>query len=171
MTSGITSALTPALSPGRGRIIRRVLSHALCRVVVRLTANDTKSVTAMSIEKLSGNVTVRSLSLGERAGVRASVNAHSIENVKEPKNPQPRLVPQLPGAATCRAEATRRRERSGDGSTNNPQPSLTLNQQLHPECLRGSTIKNMFNFEKLEVWQEAINFADTVYGFFDLFRG
>src|ERR1035437_10854283 len=31
-------------------------------------------------------------------------------------------------------------------STNNSQP-----------------INNMFNFEKLEVWQEAINFADTVY--------
>ena len=26
-----------------------------------------------------------------------------------------------------------------------------------------STIKNMFNFEKLEVRQEAINFADSVY--------
>jgi hypothetical protein len=81
----MTSALTPALSPRRGRIIRRVLSQAMCRVVVRLTANDTKSVMAMRIEKLSGNVTVRSLSPGERAGVRASVNAHSIENVEEPK--------------------------------------------------------------------------------------
>jgi four helix bundle protein len=38
--------------------------------------------------------------------------------------------------------------------TLNPQPT-TLNQQ--------PTNKNMFNFEKLEVWQEAINFADTVY--------
>jgi hypothetical protein len=70
----MTSALTPALSPRRGRIIRRVLSKAMCRVIVRLTANDTKSVTAMRIEKWSGNVTVRSLSPGERAGVRASVN-------------------------------------------------------------------------------------------------
>jgi hypothetical protein len=34
----------------------------------------------MRIEKWSGNVTVRSLSPGERAGVRASVNIHSIEN-------------------------------------------------------------------------------------------
>ena len=81
----MTSALTPALSPRRGRITRRVLNHALYRVVVRLTANDTESVTAMRIEKWSGNVTVRSLSPGERAGVRASVNAHSIENVEEPK--------------------------------------------------------------------------------------
>ena len=81
----MTSALTPALSPRRGGIVRRVLSNALSRVVVRLTANDTKSVTAMRIEKWSGNVTVRSLSPGERAGVRASVNTHSIENVEEPK--------------------------------------------------------------------------------------
>jgi len=80
----MTSALTPALSPRRGRIIRRDLSQAICRVVVRLITNDTKSVTAMRIEKLSGNVTVRSLSPGERAGVRASVNTHSIENVEEP---------------------------------------------------------------------------------------
>jgi hypothetical protein len=81
----MTSALTPALSPRRGRMVRRVLSRAMYRVVVRLTANDTESVTAMRIEKWSGNVTVRSLSPGERAGVRASVNAHSIENVEEPK--------------------------------------------------------------------------------------
>jgi hypothetical protein len=47
----MTSALTPALSPGRGRIIHRVLSHALFWVAVRLTANDTESVTAMEIEK------------------------------------------------------------------------------------------------------------------------
>jgi len=103
MERPFTFALTPALSPPsslrfdaiapkpkakadrRGRIIRRVLSHAMCRVVVRLTANDTESVMAMRIEKLSGNVTVRSLSPGERAGVRASVNTHSIENVEEPK--------------------------------------------------------------------------------------
>ena len=103
MKSEMTSALTPALSPRRGRIIRRDLSQAMCRVVVRLITNDTKSVTAMRIEKLSGNVTVRSLSPsafafgfgaiaskrsedgGERAGVRASVNAHSTENIEEPK--------------------------------------------------------------------------------------
>ena len=29
--------------------------------------------------------------------------------------------------------------------------------------LNSQPIHNMFNFEKLEVWQEAINFADTVY--------
>jgi hypothetical protein len=107
----MTSALTPALSPPsslrfdaiapkpkakadrRGRMVRRVLSRAMYRVVVRLTANDTESVTAMRIEKWSGNVTVRSLSpvpirsrdFSPRAGVRASVNAHSIENVEEPK--------------------------------------------------------------------------------------
>ena len=85
MASGMTSALTPALSPRRGRIVRRVLSQAMCWVVVRLTANDTESVTAMRIEKWSGNVTARSLSPGKRAGVRASVNAHSIKNVEEPK--------------------------------------------------------------------------------------
>ena len=56
----------------------------MCRVVLRLTANDTESVTDMRIEKLSGNVTVRSLSPGERAGVRASVNTHPTENVEEP---------------------------------------------------------------------------------------
>jgi hypothetical protein len=38
----------------------------------------------MRIEKLSSNVTVLPLSPGERAGVRASVNAHSTENVEEP---------------------------------------------------------------------------------------
>jgi len=89
----MTSALTPALSPRRGRIVRRVLSRAMCRVVVRLTANGTESVTAMRIEKWSGNVTARSPSpvpirsrdFSPRAGVRASVNAHSIENVEEPK--------------------------------------------------------------------------------------
>jgi hypothetical protein len=43
-----------------------------------------ESVTTTRVEKLSGNVTVRTLSPGERAGVRASVNAHSIENVEEP---------------------------------------------------------------------------------------
>jgi hypothetical protein len=98
--ASLSSALTPALSPPsslrfdaiapkpkakadrRGRIIRRVLSQAMCRVVVHLTANDTESTTAMRIEKLSGNVTMRSLSPGERAGVRASVNAHSIENAE-----------------------------------------------------------------------------------------
>jgi hypothetical protein len=61
MTSGMTSAPTQALGlksrfrigTRRGRIIRRVLSQAMCRVVVRLTANDTESVTAMRIEKLS----------------------------------------------------------------------------------------------------------------------
>ena len=84
MKSVVTSALTPALSPRRGGIIRRVLSRATGWVTVRLTANDTESVMAMRIEKLSGNVTVRSLSPGERAGVRASVNTHSIENVEEP---------------------------------------------------------------------------------------
>ena len=56
----------------------------MCRVVVRLTANDTESVAAMGIEKWSVNVTVLSLSPGERAGVRASVNANSIENIEEP---------------------------------------------------------------------------------------
>jgi len=92
--SGIrfTLALTPALGlksrfrigTRRGRIIRRVLSHAICRIIVRPTANDTESVTAMTIEKWSGNVTMRSLFPGQRAGVRASVNAHSIANVREP---------------------------------------------------------------------------------------
>ena len=47
------SRVTSALTPGRGRIIRRVLSQAMCWVVVRLTANDTESVAAMRIEKLS----------------------------------------------------------------------------------------------------------------------
>ena len=74
---GPHGALRPL--PWGGRTIRRVLSQALCRAVVRLTANDTESVTAMGIEKWSGNVTARSLSPGERAGVRASVNIHSIE--------------------------------------------------------------------------------------------
>ena len=43
------------------------------------TADDTESVTAMRTEKLFGIVMMRSLSLGERVGVRASVNTHSIE--------------------------------------------------------------------------------------------
>jgi hypothetical protein len=74
MKSEMTSALTPALSPRRGRIIRRALSHAMCWVVVRLTANDTESVIAMRIEKLLGTVKMLTLSPGERGGVRASVN-------------------------------------------------------------------------------------------------
>jgi hypothetical protein len=37
----------------------------------------------MRIEKLSSTVTMRSLSPGERAGVRASVNTHPTENVNE----------------------------------------------------------------------------------------
>ena len=45
-----TSALTPALSPRRGRIVRRVLSHAnICQRVVPLTANDTEWEPAMKI--------------------------------------------------------------------------------------------------------------------------
>ena len=74
MKSVMTSALTPALSPRRGGIVRRALSHVTGRVVVRLTANDTKSVMAMRIEKFSSAVKVLTLSPGERAGVRASVN-------------------------------------------------------------------------------------------------
>jgi hypothetical protein len=50
MKSEMTSALTPALSPRRGRIIRCVLSHAMFRVVVCVTVNDTESGTAMEIE-------------------------------------------------------------------------------------------------------------------------
>jgi hypothetical protein len=54
----VTAALTPALSPRRGRIVRRVFSNATCWVVVRHTADETKSVTATRIEKLSSNMTV-----------------------------------------------------------------------------------------------------------------
>jgi hypothetical protein len=51
MKSEMMSALTPALSPQeRGNRSPR-MSHAMCRVVVRLTANDTESVTAMEIER------------------------------------------------------------------------------------------------------------------------
>jgi hypothetical protein len=75
---------TPALSPpsslrfdaiapkpkakadGRGGIVRRVLSNALSSVVVRLTSNGMESVTVTKFEKLSGNVTARSLSPGEK---------------------------------------------------------------------------------------------------------
>ena len=80
-----TSALTPALSPRRGGIVRRVLSDALSRVVVRFTSNDMESVTAARVGKSSSNVTVRSLSPGERVGVRASVNSNLTENVLGPK--------------------------------------------------------------------------------------
>ena len=48
-----------------------------------LFANDTESVTVTRIEKRSGDVTMPTLSPGERAGVRASVNSHSIENSEE----------------------------------------------------------------------------------------
>jgi hypothetical protein len=83
----MTSALTPALSPpsslrfdaiapkpkakadGRGGIVRRVLSNALSSVVVRLTSNGMESVTVTKFEKLSGNVTARSLSPGEKGRV------------------------------------------------------------------------------------------------------
>jgi hypothetical protein len=41
-------------------------------------------VTATRIEKLSGDVTRLTLSPGERAGVRASVNSYSTENSEEP---------------------------------------------------------------------------------------
>jgi hypothetical protein len=50
MQSETTSALTPALSPRRGGMVRRVLSHAIDRVILCLTANNTESVTAMKIE-------------------------------------------------------------------------------------------------------------------------
>ena len=91
MKSVVTSALTPALSPRRGRIVRRVLSRATGRVVVPLTADDTKSVTAPRIGKLSGVVTLLTLSpvpirnrdFSPRAGVRASVNGNSTENVEK----------------------------------------------------------------------------------------
>jgi hypothetical protein len=43
----------------------------------------TESVMAIRIEKLSGDRTVLSLSPGERAGVRASVNFHSTKNVEK----------------------------------------------------------------------------------------
>jgi hypothetical protein len=42
-------------------------------------------VTATRIEKLSGDVTRLTLSPGERAGVRASVNSYSTENSEEPR--------------------------------------------------------------------------------------
>jgi protein required for attachment to host cells len=54
--SVMTFALIPALSPRRGGNVRRVLSHAIGWVILRLTAKDTESVTAMRIEKLSSNV-------------------------------------------------------------------------------------------------------------------
>ncbi len=73
MELAFTLALTPALSPRRGRIIRRVLIHAIVCVILCLTANDTMSVTAMRIEKLPSTVTMPTLSPGERAGVRADV--------------------------------------------------------------------------------------------------
>ena len=81
----MTSALTPALSPRRGRIVRRASFRAPGRIV-RVTANDTESVMAMRIGKFSSAVTVLTLSPGERAGVRASVNTHSTENVEEPES-------------------------------------------------------------------------------------
>ena len=68
MKSVVTSALTPALSPRRGGIIRRVLSRATGWVTVRLTADDTKSVTVPRIEKLSGDVTLLTLSPGRELG-------------------------------------------------------------------------------------------------------
>jgi hypothetical protein len=68
MERPFTFALTPTLFPRRGRIIRRGLNQAMCWVVVRLTVNDTESVTAMKVEKLSGNVTMRSLSSGRGPG-------------------------------------------------------------------------------------------------------
>ena len=74
----MTSALTPALSPRRGRIIRRVLSHVMFWVAIRLTANDTESVTATRIEKLSSDVRYSpspptSLAEREKARLRVSV--------------------------------------------------------------------------------------------------
>jgi hypothetical protein len=77
MKSEMTSALALALSPKRGRIVRRVLSHAIDRVILCLTANDTESATAIRIKKLSSTAIMLTLSPGERAGVRASVNQSS----------------------------------------------------------------------------------------------
>jgi hypothetical protein len=50
------SALTPALSPRRGRIVRRVLNYATGQAIVYLTADDTKSVMAPGVGKLSSAV-------------------------------------------------------------------------------------------------------------------
>jgi hypothetical protein len=61
------------------------------RVIVRLTANDTESVIATRIEKLSSTVMMFTLSPGDpgfaearRAGVKASVNTNFTKNVEEP---------------------------------------------------------------------------------------
>jgi hypothetical protein len=65
---------------------RCVLSHVTGWGVVRLTANDTKLGTATRIVKLSSDMTILSLSPGEKAGVRASVNSNSTEDVEESIN-------------------------------------------------------------------------------------
>lgn len=64
--SGGTLSLTPALSPRRGRIVRRLTR---CCVSVKSTEPSEQSSAANCC----------SLSLGERAGVRASVKSNLLE--------------------------------------------------------------------------------------------
>ncbi len=68
------SALTPALSPRRGGIIRCVLSNTntagLSCVLQPMTQNRRRQRRA---KELSNDVTLLTLSPGERAGVRAGV--------------------------------------------------------------------------------------------------
>jgi hypothetical protein len=72
-----TSALTPALSPGRGRIICCAPYLEIRRFFVCLfeclTLKSKESADAARIGELSNAVPLPSLSLGERAGVRAGV--------------------------------------------------------------------------------------------------
>jgi hypothetical protein len=75
----MTSALTPALSPRRGGIIRRVLSNTniagLSYVLRPMTQNRRQQ---QSAKEFSSDVTLLTLSPGERARVRAGVKQNSF---------------------------------------------------------------------------------------------